>query len=94
MAKKIEVDLDKVVEFYDPHPGFAGAAIRIPEPVRKAADEISGKRMPLREALELLRKATDEELEVIEKYNYIMLKIKGWGDWRGALHTFNVIRFR
>ena len=49
MTNKDEL-LNTVVEFYDPHPGFAGAAARLPEGIRLIANELNGTRSTLREA--------------------------------------------
>ena len=46
--------------FYDPHPGFAGCTIPIPEEVRLVANELNGQEMELEIAIELIQKACPE----------------------------------
>ena len=92
MSLKKSVNLDEVKTFYDPHPGFAGAAIPIPPAVKKVADELNGKTLPLREAMNRIRRVTKGELKiVILDIGFIMLKIKARD---GATHGFRVICFR
>lgn len=92
MSKKTAIDLDAVRTFYDPHPGFAGAAIPIPKEVKKVADDLNGKKLSVREALEKLRAATNGELRVVTMdINFIILRIKTHD---GATHGFRVICFK
>lgn len=53
--------------YFDPHPGFAGAATVIPEPVRLVANEMNGKSYEDDEALRLIQEAAPAgfELELI-----------------------------
>lgn len=60
----------KEVEFYDPHPGFSGAVVRLPERMKKAAEDLIGRMLPLEEAmrrLEPVAKQLGGKLEIIEK---------------------------
>lgn len=86
------VDMDIPRTFFDPHPGFAGAAIPIPEPVKKVADELSGETMSLKEAVTRLRAVGIGSIEVVPKYGYIGLRLGG--DGCHAKHFFRVIRYR
>lgn len=80
---------NKVAKFFDPHPGIAGAAIPIPEPVRLVANKLNGKTMTLRKAVEIIKSATDGDVRVVKEYSYIALLIR-----RGNIeHMFRVIRF-
>lgn len=86
------VDLDTPRAFFDPHPGFAGAAIPLPEPVKKVADELNGKTLSLKEAIARLRAVGIGSVEVVQQYNYIGLRLGG--DKRYATHFFRVIRYK
>ena len=79
-------------EFYDPHPGLAGAVIPIPEPVRKVANELVGQTMTLQEALEKIKAVTDGNVSVVERHNFIGLEIEEAETNRR--HSFRVIRFK
>jgi len=92
VAKTKKVDLDAPRTFFDPHPGFAGAAIPIPGPVKKAADALDGQTLSLREAVARLRAAGIGSIEVVPEFGYIGLCLKGGG--RGAEHYFRVISYR
>ena len=52
MASKQEM-LEAEVDFYDPHPGLAGALVPLPTAMQNVAYELDGKRMTVREALEI-----------------------------------------
>lgn len=92
MSERAAIDLNAIKTFYDPHPGFAGAAIPIPSAVKNVADKLSGKTLPVRMALSRLKKVTKGELKiVIMDISFIMLKIKT-GD--NIAHGFRVICFR
>ena len=90
MEKDEGPDLDEKKTFYDPHPGFAGAAIPIPGPVKAAADALDGKSMTLREALAKIRATTNGSVEVVSKYGYIGLRLGGGH----AEHFIRVIKYR
>ena len=45
--------------FYDPHPGFAGAAIRLPDVVRLVAKGMDGKEMEMEKAVGILQDAAN-----------------------------------
>lgn len=67
-------DLDIVVTFYSTHSGFR----HLPSDVKKIADEISGKTMPLKEAVEKIkmavRGAKGMSVKFVEEYKYIALE--------------------
>lgn len=52
-----EVNLDEIREFFDPHPGVAGADERIPGPVQRVAFQLAGKSVTLRAAKQLFEEA-------------------------------------
>lgn len=83
------IDPGSVKEFFDPHPGFAGAMIPIPEPVRLVANKLAGKRMPLREAVAQIKAVTEGEVSVHD--SFVGLKISEKDGWK---HMFRVIRFK
>jgi len=87
--QKNNINLDEPKKFYDPHPGLLGAAAPIPKAVKKAADQINGRTMTLREAVVELRKATKGEISV-EK-DCILLSCLGAN---GGGHIWRVIRYR
>lgn len=90
------VNLNQEVELFDPHPGFAGAAIRIPQPIKEIADELDGKVMPLKEAVERLRGAGIGEIKIVPDYQYIALTLGVVNLPGGEVprHLFRVIRYR
>ena len=86
-----DTDLDAVKTFYDPHPGFAGASIPIPGPVKKAAEALDGKTMSLRDAIALIQAATGGRVEDVPKHGYIALRLGRAGSTE---HLFRVIKYR
>jgi hypothetical protein len=85
-----DVDLTVEATFLDPHPGFMGAAIPIPEPVRLAANDLAGRTMRLADAIAALKAVTDGEVWAVAQYRYIGLRIK---EPSGREHHFRVIRY-
>ncbi len=88
------MDLDEVRTFYDPHPGFAGAAVPIPEKVRRVANELDGQTLSLREAVERIQAATTGKVRVVAEYQFIGLLIKGRSFLGPCEHFFRVICYR
>ena len=82
--------LDEVVEFYDAHPGFAGATIPIPAKVKKVADDLSGGKLKLRDAIARLKAVTKGTVKAVREHKYISLMIHV----NGCTHGFRVIRYR
>ena len=74
--------------FFDPHPGFAGAAIPIPAAVKKVADELNNKSLPLSEAVAMIQATTKGKVSIRD--GWIALVIY---EPNGAMHMFRVIRF-
>lgn len=85
----MSAELDAVKTFFDPHPGFAGALIPIPGPVRKVANDLNGESMTLREAVARIQAVTNGEVSV--KDGWISLELHRSD---GAWHMFRVIRFK
>ena len=82
------------VELYDPHPGFGGAAVPLPLPIKELIDTLVGKEMSLEEAVERLSPAAQScngNVEIIEHYQYLGLKIK---EEDGRTHFFRLMRYR
>lgn len=83
-------NLNAVKTFFDPHPGFGGAIIPIPEAIKRVADELSGKTMSLRNAVAKIRKATKGKVSIVQDHNFILLELTSSN---GMCHAFRVIRF-
>jgi hypothetical protein len=45
---------DKKIRLYDPHPGLAGAIVRLPKNMKSIVDELNGKSMTLNEVIGML----------------------------------------
>lgn len=97
MAKKTpKIDLNAVKTFFDPHPGtmFCGAVMTLPKAVKKAADELNGQTMTLREAVNKIQAVTKGAVEFHEVKDG-----KGWISLticvgRAApTHSWRVIRY-
>lgn len=86
----MSINLDDVKTFFDPHPGFAGATIPIPEAVKKVANGLNGKSMTLREAVTKILLVTEGTVAVNDDYGFITLELED----NGATHGFRVIRFK
>jgi hypothetical protein len=84
-------DLDTTKTFFDPHPGFAGAMIPIPEAVRMVANELDGKSITLREAVARIQAVTKGKVSIANNDDFISLEIT---EANGTRHGFRVIRFK
>ena len=87
-------NLKQKVELYDPHPGFAGAAVPLPRPMKDAADELNGQSLILEDVLANLSPIADEvggTLGIVEKYNFIGFRIK---EKSGREHFYRLIRYK
>lgn len=87
------VDMNTPRVFFDPHPGFAGAAVPIPQKIKEVADELSGQTMSLREAVKRLRAVQVGSIEVAAERNFIKLSLTDSGG-RYIEHMFCVIKYR
>ena len=94
-----------LVRLYDPHPGFAGAAVPLPKAMKDAADKMDGKRMMLEEAVEKLSsvaKKVGGKIELVEEYNYIGFSMRARGStfspFLGNIqylsHNYRLIRYK
>ena len=86
------LDLDSPRTFYNPHPGFAGAAIPIPVAIRRIAEDLDGQTLSLRKAIHRLEKAEIGEISVVAELNFIKLLLDG--DKKYRCHIFRVICYR
>lgn len=81
--------------FYDPHPGLLGAVVPIPSAVKRIANALNGKTLPLREAVAQLQAVTRGRIEVVSSSGHQYIRLWIPGDGRPYLgHCFRVIRFR
>ena len=48
------------VKLYDPHPGFLGAILPLPKPMKDLADRLNGKVMDLEECLKFIKKEAEK----------------------------------
>lgn len=83
--------------FYDPHPGFLGAAVPCPEEVRRAAEALADKVLSVDKALARLRAATRlpgkaeiSAQDVSPTEGWIRLL---WETPSGMIHIFRLIRY-
>jgi hypothetical protein len=85
------------VEFFDPHPGFGGAAVPLPDRVKIAADELAGKRLPVEAALAVFKVALAKMPPGYEvkdtQSECLMLRYKPTGA-SFPQHVWRVIRYR
>lgn len=81
-------DPNEVKIFFDPHPGFAGAAIPMPTLIKAVADELNGKRMRLSDAVAKIQAATEGRVSIQDGWISLMIHTE-----KGASHMFRVIRF-
>jgi hypothetical protein len=98
-----DVNMDEVKTFYDPHPGIGGAVVPMPRPIKKVADELAGKSMTLREAVQKVEEAAGQGIVKVvsePEFHYIRFETK---TLKQALeeesddnprHSWRVIRFR
>lgn len=92
--KKESADLDAVVIFYEPHPGFGGATVPLPGPVKTAIDKLDGKTMTLRQGIEKIKAAGIGHLEILEDYGCIMLTLGEWPPKKAPCHTWMLIKYK
>lgn len=92
--------------FYDPHPGRAGAAIRLPDVVRLVANGLVDKEMEVEKAVGILQDAANglvadgsfgaAKVEDRPEHEYIALWLtEGDGEEdKYPKHSFRVIRYK
>ena len=89
VKRRKRLNLDVLRFFFDPHPGFAGAAIPIPAEVKKVADALNGTKTSLRKAVKRIRAVTSGEIWALDGWIHLIIK-----EPDGTRHGFCVIRFR
>ncbi|MBI4434358.1 hypothetical protein HY635_00865 [Candidatus Uhrbacteria bacterium] len=87
-------NLDRIVTFYDPHPGLAGCLVPIPDVVKWVADELNGRSLPLAEAIERIQRAAGGEVDVAFEHRHISFSLPGMLHGRPCTNSWRVIRFR
>lgn len=81
------------VLFYDPHPGFGGAAIALPKEVKKVVEELNNRELEIEEAIEKIRRVAPKigKIEISAKPEYILMF---WELPNGIIHGWRVIKFK
>ena len=94
------LDMDKVREFYEPHPGpneNEKMSFTFPNEVKEAAGSLNGRKVSVRHALAIITAATDNGKDgtafIKEEEKYIGLHIHIGGRF-DASHQFKVIKWR
>jgi len=85
--------MEKKFTFYDSHPGLAGATARLPEPMKKAVDELNGKTASLDEIMSKLQpiaKELEGELIADEEEKYITFTIHR----EKLIHSYKLISYK
>jgi len=62
------------VKLYDPHPGFGGALLPLPRPMKEIADKLNGQSMSLEKAIEMISSVAEKiggKVAVEEEHKYI-----------------------
>ena len=85
----MKINSNELKFFFDPHPGFAGAMIPIPDKVRIVAEKLTGKIISLEDAVAQIQAATDGKVTVMN--GWIALELH---EANGTTHMFRVIRFK
>ncbi len=85
------------MRFFDPHPGFGGCAVPLPEPVRKVASALDGQKATLKDAVAKVKAVIGKGFRLEAKKGCIML-------FQGSLeetiksgtptHCWRVIKYR
>ncbi len=85
--------LGRKVKLYDPHPGFVGAAVPLPEPMKELADKLDGLNMSLEDALDNLSPVAEELggfVRLVEDGKYIRF---GYKKESGKEHSFRLLSY-
>jgi hypothetical protein len=87
------------VRLYDPHPGFAGAIIPLPQSLKDVADWLNGRVMALDEVIEVIINAAETldfhsfEVKSHEKVEDSFITITLYEDTSYPCHSFRVISY-
>lgn len=81
------------VLLYDPHPGFGGAAIPLPNEVKKVVDQLTNCILEIDQAIDKIKQAAPKigTVEVSKQSDYILMF---WTLPNGVMHGWRVIRFK
>lgn len=90
MENPVPFPADRKVTFYEPHPGFGGAAVPLPSIVKRIADALDGQTLPLVDAVACIQAVTRGQVFAHEYDGWIQLTV-GSGP---PQHVWRVIRFR
>jgi hypothetical protein len=87
------------MKFFDPHPGMMGAAVPLPEKVRKLAASLDGKRETVRSVLARVKKASPKGFDVGARSGCIMLYSSpttgaGGHEFEFPQHCWRVLRYK
>ncbi len=97
MASSHHFHIHQIKEFYDPHPGFVGAAFALPMEVAEVAQKLNGKNIPVSKAVNIILAAAiasgNTRVNVDTEKRCITLEVDCNGHYDLA-HTFCVIKFR
>lgn len=83
------------VELYDPHPGFLGAVMPLPRPMKDLAASLDGAILSLDEVIDRLTPMAESlggRLRVVEKYQYISFQLGNEDDL--PMHMYRLLRYR
>lgn len=85
--------LGSVVEFFDPHPGIAGALSPVPTPVKEVINRLAGSRQVLRDAVNQIKGVTPGVVTVRPESNCILLTLSvSWREECWRLITYRKVR--
>jgi hypothetical protein len=92
MKKKSKHTKQKV-KFYDPHHGFKGTAVRLPEPMRKIAKSLDNKVMTLDEAVGRISPVAEKvggSIQIVYQGGFILFEFK---EANGSIYGYRLIRY-
>ncbi len=87
--------MTRTVHLFDPHPGFAGAAVPLPKVMKEAADKLDGKSMSLDKAVEDLTGIAEQiggTIEIVDRFNFIKFEMEAKPPY--ICHTYRLIRYK
>ncbi|MEY4744604.1 MAG: hypothetical protein RL272_549 [Candidatus Parcubacteria bacterium] len=90
MDEKASDAADRIVTFFDPHPGYGGATAPLPVIVKRVADALDGQSLPLGAAVSCLQAVATGRVWAETRGGWIALRV---GD-APPMHLWRVIRFR
>ena len=87
--------LKQKVKLYDPHPGIGGAAIPLPQPLRRVAHELDGQTLTLEETVQRFNAVANKESGEVKLGEYCILYLlkHNYGGQR-SIHGWRLLRYR